>query len=45
MEDGGYNFLIDFQNINNYKIMMAYRLDSFIFGNTLKVRYIELVAS
>lgn len=45
MEDGIYNFLTEFQNTDNYKIMMTYRLDSFIFGNVSKVWDIDLVVS
>lgn len=45
MEDGVYDFLNDFQNTNNYKIMMAHRPDSFIFGNASEVWDIDLVVS
>lgn len=31
MEDGAYDFLTEFQNTFNYKIMMSHRPDSFIF--------------
>lgn len=40
-----YNFLTDFQNTDNYKIMMAHRPDSFIFGNASKIWDIDLVVS
>ena len=33
MEEGFYDFITDFQNIDNYKLMMVYRAYSFIFGN------------
>lgn len=45
MEEGVYDFLNDFQNTNNYKIMMAHRPDSFIFGNASEVWDIDLVVS
>lgn len=45
MEEGVYDFLIDFQDTDNYKIMMAHRPDSFIFGNASKVWDIDLVVS
>lgn len=45
MEDGVYDFLTDFQNTDNYKIMMAHRPDSFIFGNASEVWDIDLVVS
>lgn len=45
MEDGVYDFLYKFQDTNNYKIMMAHRPDSFIFGNASKVWNIDLVVS
>ena len=37
MEEGVYDFLTDFQNTDSYKIMMAHRPDSFIFGNASKI--------
>ena len=40
-----YNFLCDFQDTENYKIMMAHRPDSFIFGDASKVWDIDLVVS
>ena len=40
-----YNFLCDFQNTDNYKIMMAHRPDSFIFGNASKIWDVDLVVS
>lgn len=45
MEDGVYDFLTDFQDTDNYKIMMAHRPDSFIFGNASEVWDIDLVVS
>ena len=45
MEEGVYDFLTDFQDTDNYKIMMAHRPDSFIFGNVSKVWDIDLVVS
>ena len=45
MEDGVYDFLNEFQNTDNYKIMMAHRPDSFIFGNASKVWDVDLVVS
>lgn len=45
MEEGVYDFLNDFQSTNNYKIMMAHRPDSFIFGNASEVWDIDLVVS
>lgn len=45
MEDGVYDFLRKFQDTDNYKIMMAHRPDSFIFGNASKVWNIDLVVS
>lgn len=38
-----FNFLNDFQDTDNYKIMMAHRPDRFIFGNASKVWNIDLV--
>ena len=40
-----YNFLCDFQDTKNYKIMMAHRPDSFIFGDASEVWDIDLVVS
>ena len=40
-----YNFLCDFQNTDSYKIMMAHRPDSFIFGNASKIWDVDLVVS
>ena len=40
-----YNFLCDFQDTENYKIMMAHRPDSFIFGDASEVWDIDLVVS
>ena len=40
-----YNFLIKFQDTDNYKIMMAHRPDSFIFWDASKVWDIDLVVS
>lgn len=45
MEEGVYDFLQDFQDTDNYKIMMAHRPDSFIFGNASEVWDIDLVVS
>ena len=45
MEEGVYDFLTDFQDTENYKIMMAHRTDSFIFGNASKVWDVDLVVS
>ena len=45
MEDGVYDFLNEFQDTDNYKIMMAHRPDSFIFGNASKVWDVDLVVS
>lgn len=45
MEEGVYDFLAEFQDTNNYKIMMAHRPDSFIFGNASEIWNIDLVAS
>lgn len=45
MEEGVYDFLTDFQDTSNYKIMMAHRPDSFIFGNASEVWSIDLVVS
>ena len=45
MEDGVYNFLNEFQNTDNYKIMMAHRPDSFIFGNASEIWDVDLVVS
>ena len=44
-EDGVYDFLTDFQDTDNYKIMMAHRPDSFIFGNASEIWDIDLVVS
>lgn len=40
-----YDFLCDFENTSNYKIMMAHRPDSFIFNNATKDWDIDLVVS
>lgn len=45
MEEGVYDFLSDFQHTDNYKIMMAHRPDSFIFGDASEVWNIDLVVS
>ncbi|WP_455537615.1 metallophosphoesterase [Terrisporobacter sp.] len=45
MEEGVYDFLKGFQDTDNYKIMMAHRPDSFIFGNVSEVWNIDLVVS
>lgn len=45
MEEGVYDFLAEFQNTSDYKIMMAHRPDSFIFGNASEIWNIDLVAS
>ena len=45
MEDGVYDFLNEFKNTDNYKIMMAHRPDSFIFGNASEIWDIDLVVS
>lgn len=45
MEDGVYDFLCKFQDTDNYKIMMAHRPDSFIFGNASEIWNIDLVVS
>lgn len=45
MEEGVYDFLTDFQNTDSYKIMMAHRPDSFIFGNASKIWDVDLVVS
>ena len=45
MEDGVYDFLNGFQDTDNYKIMMAHRPDSFIFGNASEIWDVDLVVS
>lgn len=45
MDKEVYNFLCDFQDTKNYKIMLAHRPDSFIFGDASKVWNIDLVVS
>lgn len=40
-----YDFLKDFENTSSYKIMMAHRPDSFIFGKAAKTWDINLVVS
>lgn len=45
MDKKVYDFLEDFQNTSNYKIMMSHRPDSFIFGNVSKVWNIDLIVS
>ena len=45
MEDGVYDFLNEFQYTDNYKIMMAHRPDSFIFGNASEIWDVDLVVS
>ncbi len=45
MEEGVYDFLCKFQYTDNYKIMMAHRPDSFIFGDASEVWDIDLVVS
>lgn len=45
MEDGVYDFLNEFQDTDNYKIMMAHRPDSFIFGNASEIWDVDLVVS
>ena len=40
-----YKFLCDFQDTESYKIMMAHRPDSFIFGDASEVWDIDLVVS
>ena len=40
-----YRFLTDFQNTNSYRLMMAHRPDSFIFGDAAKTWDIDLVVS
>ena len=40
-----YKFLCDFQDTENYKIMIAHRPDSFIFGDASEVWDIDLVVS
>lgn len=45
MDKKVYDFLEDFQNTSNYKIMMSHRPDSFIFGNVSKVWNINLIVS
>lgn len=40
-----YDFLCDFQDTESYKIMMAHRPDSFIFGDASEVWDIDLVVS
>ena len=40
-----YNFLCDFKDTKSYKIMMAHRPDSFIFGDASEVWDIDLVVS
>lgn len=45
MEEGVFDFSTDFQDTDNYKIMMAHRPDSFIFGNASQVWNIDLVVS
>ena len=44
-KDGVYDFLKDFEDTENYKIMMAHRPDSFIFGDASKVWDVDLVVS
>lgn len=45
MDKEVYNFLCDFQDTKNYKIMLAHRPDGFIFGDASKVWNIDLVVS
>lgn len=45
IEEVVYDFLTDFQNTDNYKIIMAHRPDSFIFGNASEIRDIDLVVN
>lgn len=45
MDKEVYNFLCDFQDTKNYKIMLAHRPDSFILGDASKVWNIDLVVS
>ena len=40
-----YDFLSEFENTDNYKIMMAHRPDSFIFNNATKDWDVDLVVS
>ena len=40
-----YRFLTDFQDTNSYRLMMAHRPDSFIFGDAAKTWDIDLVVS
>lgn len=45
MEKEVYEFLCDFQNTDNYKIMLAHRSDSFVLGDASEVWNIDLVVS
>lgn len=45
MDDGMYDFLSDFQNTSNYKIMICHRPDSFVFWDATKYWNIDLVVS
>lgn len=44
-EKSTYDFLCDFENTSNYKIMMAHRPDSFIFNDATKDWDVDLVVS
>lgn len=45
MDSDVYQFLTEFQNTDNFKLMMAHRPDSFIFGEASKTWDIDLVVS
>ena len=45
MDSDVYQFLKEFQNTENFKLMMAHRPDSFIFGEASKTWDIDLVVS
>lgn len=45
MGEGIYDFLKDFEDTSNYKIMMSHRPDSFVFGEASKAWDIDLVVS
>ncbi len=45
MDKDVYNFLEDFQDTTNYKVMLSHRPDSFIFGDASEVWNIDLIIS
>ena len=45
MDKDTYEFLCNFENTDNYKIMMAHRPDSFIFGDASQIWDIDLILS